>query len=212
MRIGLFGHGKMGKMVQRLAEQKGDTIVECAEADVCIDFSHASVVLKHLKWALAHHKPLIIGTTAWEDEESEAHVLAANHEGAVLAAPNFSVGVAIFTRLLKEARALLKDYEIAGVEYHHSQKVDAPSGTAKALASTLKTPAPFASVRCGRIPGKYEVIFDSPYDSITFTHEAHNRESYAAGALTAAHWIQGKKGWFTLDDMLRNLYSADHSL
>jgi 4-hydroxy-tetrahydrodipicolinate reductase len=131
---------------------------------------------------------------------------------AALAAPNFSLGVACFTKLLGQARALFKNYEIAGVEYHHSEKKDAPSGTAKMIARSLGMASPFASVRVGRNPGKHEVIFDSPHDSVTLIHEAHGRESFAAGALTAAHWIIGKKGWLTLDDLLRDLYSTHYSV
>lgn len=213
MKIGLFGHGKMGMMVAHLAEERGDSVVAPGEADVCIDFSHQSVVLDHVKWSIAHHTPIIIGTTGWEKDEEVARACIEKSSIAALASPNFSLGVACFTQLLQHARALLKDYSVAGVEFHHSQKQDAPSGTAKVMARALAMPIPFASVRCGRIPGKHEVIFDSSWDSITLVHEAHNRESFAAGALAAAHWIQGKKtGWYTIDDMLRDLYSAHYAL
>ena len=152
-----------------------------------------------------------------------------NSSIGALAAANFSLGVILFIQLLKKARSLFSDYEVAGVEYHHNQKKDAPSGTARTIMEalaipfassgtaqmikeTLKMNTPFASVRCGRIPGKHEVLFDSPFDSITLTHEAHNRESFARGAVKAAAWIQGKQGWYTLDEMLRTLYSAHYSI
>ena len=135
-----------------------------------------------------------------------------NSSIGALAAANFSLGVILFIQLLKKARSLFSDYEVAGVEYHHNQKKDAPSGTAQMIKETLKMNTPFASVRCGRIPGKHEVLFDSPFDSITLTHEAHNRESFARGAVKAAAWIQGKQGWYTLDEMLRTLYSAHYSI
>lgn len=212
MKVGLFGQGKMGKLVAQMAEEKGYQVVTAEEAEVCIDFSHHSIVLDHVKWAIAHNTPLIIGTTGWEEDENEVRSLIEKSSIAALASPNFSLGVACFTKLLRHARALLQDYSVAGVEFHHSQKQDAPSGTAKALAHALQISTPFASVRCGRIPGKHEVIFDSPWDSITLVHEAHNRESFAAGALTAAYWIQGKTGWYSIDDMLRDLYSTHHPL
>ncbi len=202
----------MGKSVERLAKLRDDQIVAPEDADICIDFSHHTVVLSHVQWAAAHQKSIIIGTTGWEKDEKAARACIEKSSIAALFSPNFSLGVACFTQLLHLARALLKDYDVAGVEYHHNQKQDAPSGTAIAMARALKMPAPFASVRCGHIPGKHEVIFDSPLDSITLIHEAHNRDSFAAGALTAAHWIQGKTGWYTLDDMLRDLYSAHYAL
>ena len=202
----------MGKSIESLAQLRGDQVVPIEDAEVCIDFSHPTGVLDHVSWAAAHQKSIIIGTTGWEKDGKAVHDCVENSSIAALFSPNFSLGVACFNHLLLQARALLKDYDVAGVEYHHNHKQDAPSGTAIAMARALKMPAPFASVRCGRIPGKHEVIFDSPFDSITLVHEAHNRESFAAGALTAAHWIQDKTGWYTLDDMLRDLYSAHYAL
>lgn len=208
MKIGLFGHGKMGKMVKRLALELNHSVVEPSDADVCIDFSHASVVLEHIKWAVEREKPLVIGTTGWESDMKAARSLIDKSKTAVLFSPNFSLGVAHFIHLLKYARARLADYEVAGVEYHHSQKQDSPSGTAKRIAEALDMSTPFASVRCGSIAGKHEVLFDSPFDTITLIHEARNREDFARGALKAAAWIRDKKGWYTLDD----LYSADYPL
>lgn len=212
MKIGLFGHGKMGTLVGLLAEKRGDTLVDPSAADVCIDFSHASVVLNHVQWAVEHHKPLVIGTTGWENDHETARKLIEKSNTAALASPNFSLGMACFIKLLQQARTLFKEYAVAGIEHHHSEKKDAPSGTAKQIANTLNMKTPFTSVRCGRIPGKHEVLFDSPFDSITLTHEAHNRESFASGALTAASWIQTKKGWYTLDEMLRDLYGTHLTL
>lgn len=212
MKIGLFGYGKMGKMVEKLSLELGHSIVDFKEAEVCIDFSHATVVLKHVKWAAHHHIPLVIGTTGWEADMEEAKKLIELGSTAALFSPNFSLGVAYFTLLLKQAKRFFSDYEIAGVEYHHSQKKDSPSGTAKYIAKALEMHAPFASVRVGKVVGKHEVIFDSSVDAITLTHEAHNREGFALGALKAAAWILNKKGWYSLDDMLRSLYSTSDSL
>lgn len=195
-------------MVERLALELNCSVVDPSNADVCIDFSHATVVLEHIKWAVEWEKPLVIGTTGWESDMKAAHSLVEKSKIGVIFSPNFSLGVAHFIHLLKHARARLLDYEIAGVEYHHNQKQDRPSGTAKRISEALNMSMPFASVRCGSITGKHEVLFDSPFDTITLIHEARNREDFAKGALRAAAWIRDKKGWYTLDD----LYSADYPL
>jgi 4-hydroxy-tetrahydrodipicolinate reductase len=209
MKIGLFGYGKMGKMVEQAALKEGHTVCDVQEAEVCVDFSHADVVLKHVAWAAAVKKPIIIGTTGWEKELGAAQVVITQGGGtAALFSPNFALGMAHFIHLLKQAHALFQGYDCAGVEYHHKQKKDAPSGTAKMMARILGMLTPFTSVRCGNITGKHEVIFDSPYDTITLIHEAHNREAMARGALRAAEWIVDKKGWYTLDDMLSSSHNS----
>ncbi len=206
MKIGLLGYGKMGKMVELAAKSRGYAIVDAPQADVFIDFSHPDAVLKHVNVAISQKKPIIIGTTGWGAKIPEVKALVEKSTIGALFSPNFSLGMAIFIKLLEQARASLRTYELAGVEYHHSQKKDAPSGTAIQIASKLGMKTPFASVRCGTLCGKHEVHFDSPFDTITLTHEAHNREGFAQGAVTAALWILDKKGWFTLDDMLHSTH------
>ncbi|MCH9627827.1 MAG: 4-hydroxy-tetrahydrodipicolinate reductase [Chlamydiales bacterium] len=197
-------------MVARLAKERGHEIVETPhEADVCIDFSSASGVVEHIREACEASVPIVIGTTGWETDIPVVQTLVEKSGIAALYAPNFSLGVALFRKLLKEARAQLTDYEIAGIEWHHQQKKDAPSGTACAIAKELDMPTPFSSVRCGSVVGKHSVFFDSLGDTITLTHEAKNREGFALGALKAAEWIIDQKGWLTLDDML---YSADYTV
>jgi len=210
MKVLLFGYGKMGKMVAQIADTRDHQLVSSLdEADVCIDFSAGEVVLDHVRLACAAAVPIVIGTTGWESDLSIAQDLVEKSENAALYAPNFSLGVAFFRKLLKEAHHLFADYEIAGVEFHHQQKKDAPSGTAKAIAEDLEMPTPFSSVRCGSLIGKHEILFDSPVDTITLTHEAKNREGFALGAVKAAEWILDQKGWCTLDDML---HSADYAV
>lgn len=206
MKIGLFGYGKMGKMVAQVAAREGHALCEVQEAEVCIDFSHADVVLKHVAWAAAERKPIIIGTTGWEKEMGAAQAEVEKNQTAALFSPNFALGMAYFIHLLKRARSLFEGYDLAGVEYHHKEKKDAPSGTAKVIAQALDMNTPFTSIRCGTMTGKHEVIFDSPFDTITLVHEAHNREAMARGALKAAEWIVDKKGWYTLDDMLSSAH------
>lgn len=212
MKIAILGNGKMGSMVKELAPKMGHTLVDSSFAEVFIDFSHPSKVLSHIQLAIDSQCPLIIGTTGWEEHLERGKKLVSESTIAALFSPNFSLGVQLFHLLLQKARALFKNYEAAGVEFHHSGKIDAPSGTAKSMARTLGLKRDFASVRCGRIAGRHEVLFDSADDTITLTHEAHGRESFARGALEAAQWILNKKGWYTIDDMLRCLYSADHPL
>jgi 4-hydroxy-tetrahydrodipicolinate reductase len=210
VKISLFGYGKMGKMVARIAEARDHQVVRSLEeADVCIDFSVAGAVIDHVKMTCAAHVPIVIGTTGWDDNLPAVQKLVTESESAALYAPNFSIGIAFFRTLLKEARQLFSEYEAAGIEFHHLKKKDAPSGTAKAIADDLDLPAPFSSVRCGSLVGKHEVIFDSPVEIVTVTHETKNREGFALGAVQAAEWICDKEGWFSLDDML---HRSDYAL
>ncbi len=209
MKFALFGFGKMGKLVARIAEARDHQIVHfLEEADACIDFSSPAAVLGHIEQACSAGVPIVIGTTGWEESLPAARKLVEENGTAALYAPNFSVGIALFRKLLLEARHLFAGYEIAGVETHHAQKKDAPSGTAKAIASDLHIP-PFSSIRLGSIVGRHEVIFDSPVETVTLKHEAKNREGFALGAVQAAEWIPDQKGWLTLDDML---HSSDYAI
>jgi 4-hydroxy-tetrahydrodipicolinate reductase len=199
----------MGKLVAHIAEDRGHQIVPTAEdADAYIDFSVADAVLRHVEEACLKRKPIVIGTTGWEKDMQAARQLVEKNKSAALYASNFSLGIAHFRALLKEARHLLAGFEAAGFEIHHNQKKDAPSGTAKSIACDLETP-PFSSLRLGSIIGQHEVVFDSPYETITIKHSAKNREGFALGAVHAAEWIHEKKGWLTLDDML---HSSDYSV
>jgi 4-hydroxy-tetrahydrodipicolinate reductase len=212
MKIALFGHGKMGKMVEKIALEEGHSCVSLNEADVGIDFSHPEAVISHIQQAAEKKKPIVIGTTGWDSEIEMAKNLVEKSCMAALYSSNFSLGMAYFHLLLKQARSLFSDYDVAGVEYHHNQKKDSPSGTAKAIAKTLEMKTPFTSVRCGRITGKHEVIFDSPFDTVTLIHEAHGREAFARGALAAAQWLRDKKGWYTLDDLLRSSHGSHNPI
>lgn len=197
----------MAKEVREIAQMRGHTCLLSLEgSSVALDFSHHSVILDHIKLACSLGIPVVIGTTGWEDSLPLAKELVQNAGIGVLYSPNFSLGVAYFQRLLQQARSLFSEYAACGIEYHHQEKKDAPSGTAKALAQALGI-APFASVRCGWLVGKHEVLFDSPVETITLTHEAKNRKGFAQGAVIAAEWILGKKGWFSLNDLL---HSIDH--
>lgn len=226
MKIALLGDGKMNRLIAELALLSGHEITarfsrtcgtlqdnpsKLESAEVAIDFSHSSAVLDHLDSCLSFGKPLVIGTTGWEEHLSLAKQKVKEKQGSCFFAPNFSIGIYLFQKIVSHAAALFQphaDYDVSGIEYHHQQKRDQPSGTAKALIDQLlqqmprlKT-LPFSSVRCGHIPGTHSLLFDSPCDTITLTHEARNRQGFAQGALLAAEWLLTRKGFFNLDDMM----------
>lgn len=225
MKIALIGHGKMGRLVETLANQQGHTVVaifnretiapnKLREADVCIDFSHPEAALDHIYASTEASTNLVMGTTGWTEHLSEAQKLVDKSGIGFIYSPNFSLGVALFLRMVKAAAQMVNPfhaYDVGLFEAHHNKKVDAPSGTAKILADTLsrsmagrpasKQPE-ISSMRCGSIPGTHTITFDSPSDTITLTHQARNREGFAEGALYAAEWLKNKKGFFTLDDLL----------
>ncbi len=221
MKIALFGYGKMNRLVASLAKEEGHEICaifsqskaqgELKKADIAIDFSSSTCVLAHVKLASQAKIPIVIGTTGWK-QEKEAQEIVMEEGTAALYAPNFSVGIYLFYELLKKASTLFQNYEAIGIETHHSKKKDAPSGTAKEIEAIFDNKLPFHSIRIGSHPGKHEVVFDSPYDTIHLVHEARNKEGFAKGALTCANWLIGKKGWYTIDAVYRSLYSTDHSI
>lgn len=213
MRIALFGYGKMGRMVEVMAKREGYAVVQKELADVCIDFSHADGVLDHLAQAISLKKPMVIGTTGWEKDLKRAKTLVQKSDTAALYSPNFSLGMALFHQMLEKIVPIMRafpQYEGAGIECHHSQKKDMPSGTAKKIEEQFALP--FTSLRVGQVPGTHTIIYDSAVDTITLSHAARSREGFAEGALRAAQWIIGKRGWFTFDEMVRSLYSAHYSL
>lgn len=227
MKIALIGYGKMGKLLHSLAETKGHSIIAIVDskqplssrssqeaiqqADVCIDFSTPESVLENVKFLSARKKNIVMGTTGWSKDLPKVQEMIAKSSTGFLHAPNFSIGVVLFLQILEKAAHLIspfQDYDIAGLEIHHKQKLDSPSGTAKAITSKLEPilankPLTFSSARVGNTPGTHSVIFDSPVDTITLTHAARNREGFVHGAITAAEWLQGKQGMFTLDDILK---------
>lgn len=230
MKIALFGDGKMGKLVEACAIAQGHEIVSkigrrsseadwnhVAKAEVCIDFSHSSCVTNHVRFCAKQGKNLIIGTTGWENDEDEVREIVNTSGIGCLYSPNFATGVQLFIRLVEYAAQLLNpfsDYDVNVTEAHHRHKVDAPSGTAKQLISRLAELMPRAnelpctSIRCGYIPGTHTVQFDSPADTITLTHQARNREGFAKGALQAAEWLQGRQGFYTMQDLIDHLMTS----
>lgn len=229
MKIALFGYGNMGKLIASMANnQKMEIVAICSKTtnlpqtkrdaikncDVIIDFSSPECAIDHIMFALDLEKPIVIGTTGWEDKIESIKMEILRREGSCLYSPNFAIGVHLFLRMATYAAKLLSpfaEYDASGIEWHHKRKKDAPSGTAKMIQKAIKImnptmeEIPFSSVRCGEIIGKHSLIWDSPTDFIELTHEAKNRESFASGALKAAKWIVGKKGFFTIDDMINEI-------
>lgn len=224
MKIALLGYGKMGKLVEHIALKQGHKIIlqhhsqselqpHALKADIAIDFSQAEAVIPHLEWCLKQGIPLLIGTTGWEYSLPAAKKRVKESNGCCLYSPNFSIGIYLFQQILSSAASLFqsfKEYDVAGIESHHQEKKDLPSGTAKKLTQQIKDLMPrlgsfaFNSVRCGHMPGTHTLIFDSPIDTITLSHEARNREGFAQGALLAAEWLLGKKGFFTFEEFIQN--------
>lgn len=230
MNIGLFGYGRMGQLIARLAEAQGDTIVARVDApsdsvpfeamDVAIDFSLPEAAFENISRCLQAGVPVISGTTGWLDRYGEAVTLCEKVGGAFLYASNFSLGVNLFFEL-NEALARLMEkapgYTASIEEIHHTAKLDAPSGTAISLAEGIVAHSsyeawkpgeqpgkglPVHSRRIGDTPGTHTVSYSSPVDRIDIVHTAHNREGFALGALFAAAWIRDKKGVFSMRDVL----------
>jgi 4-hydroxy-tetrahydrodipicolinate reductase len=227
MKIVLFGNGRMSDAIRKLAElskrhciiatisRTDQSIAPLADADAAIDFSHPAAVITNLQSCIAANTPLVIGTTGWEERLSDAKKLINQHPNfACLFSPNFSIGVYLYKQIIAHAAMLMQpfdEYDACGIEYHHRHKIDSPSGTAKALTQTIQNAMPrlpsfhFTSVRCGELPGIHSILFDSPFDTITLTHEARSRQGFAQGALLAAEWLAEKRGFFSFEEMMLSI-------
>ena len=177
------------------------------DAEVAIDFSSADAVPANARALASRGLSLVIGTTGWQDEaEALRRDLGALPVG-VIAAPNFAIGVNVFFAVAQRAAALVAQRGFAAWihEAHHAAKKDAPSGTALALQRVVEASGldvDVSSTRAGHIPGTHTVGFDSPAETITLMHTARDRTAFARGALEAARWIHGRRGWFTMQEML----------
>ena len=216
----LVGHGRMGKLVESLAPASGLSIAgivtsanaeaEWPEADVAIDFSVGAAVPHTLRRLISRGTPVVVGTTGWHDHQEELRSWMLENGGAVVVAPNFAIGVNVFLALAERAGELFAAQPSFGAwihELHHATKKDAPSGTAMAAERALRNggfsaDVPIASTRAGAIPGTHTIGFDAASETITLTHQARDRAAFARGAIAAARWIQGRKGWFSMRDVL----------
>ena len=230
MNIALFGYGRMGKMIEALAESRGHQIVaridldtvtiDFSQMDVAIDFSIPDSAFGNISNCLKHKVPVISGTTGWLADYDKAIQLCEEEQGAFIYASNFSLGVNVFFELNQQLAKMMKQlrqYEVSITEIHHTQKLDAPSGTAITLAEgileysdytgwrldeAVENKIQIASKRIGEVPGTHTIDYKSNVDSIEIKHTAHNREGFALGALIAAEWLVGKTGVFSMKDVL----------
>ena len=227
MKVVLVGHGKMGQLVGTLAPQYdcevagvidpaspfhggGPDAPGWAGVDVAIDFSTPDSVTTNAMVLAQRGISLVIGTTGWSQHEAALRQAIAGAGVGIVVAPNFSTGVVLFEALVARAAALFapqQDFASFIHEAHHSAKKDAPSGTALALKRTMEQagysrPIDVSATRAGYIPGTHTVGFDGPAETMTLTHAARDRTAFARGALAAARWVHGKRGWFTMRDVL----------
>jgi 4-hydroxy-tetrahydrodipicolinate reductase len=188
----------------------GITKTLLARADVAVEFTTPQYAATNVRACVAAGCPVICGTTGWDSARSDVEDEVRAKGGALLWAPNFSIGVHLFSRIVEYAARLMKeasaDFDAHMIETHHNQKVDAPSGTARSLAervaNAIGSTMPITSVRLGSVPGTHTVMFDGAFEQIKLEHIARDRRVFATGALTAAKWIVGKTGVFTFDHML----------
>ena len=217
MKIAILGYGKMGQAIERIALQRGHKIIlkansqnpadtaDFSAVEVAIDFSTPDTAFSNISSALTQGIPVISGTTAWLEKQTEAEQLAMENNTAFLYASNFSIGVNLFFELNKKLAQLMSNheqYQASMKEVHHIHKLDAPSGTAISLAEDMQGEIHIESERTGEVPGTHIITYQSGIDSIEIKHEAHNRQGFALGAVLAAEWIKDKKGVFSMSDML----------
>lgn len=238
MNIALFGYGKMGKVIEKIAEERGHQIVarvnrehpkeslDLSNVDAVIEFSIPEKAKENITFCLENNLPVIIGTTGWYDHLIELTELAKSKKGAFLHSTNFSLGVNVFFELNKQLAKIMnqfKDYNASVVEIHHTEKLDAPSGTGITLCEGLianhesystwqnvkkteikdQQTLSIESLRLPDVPGTHEVKYESSIDTIEIKHTAHNREGFGLGSVIAAEWIAGKQGVFTMQDVLK---------
>lgn len=231
MNIALLGYGKMGKTIEQIALKRGHKIVltvdkddegyDITKADVAIDFSIPMVAFQNISNCINNGVPVISGTTGWLEHFDKAVAMCHEKQGAFIYASNFSLGVNIFFELNKTLAKMMRalnQYHVSMEEIHHTQKLDAPSGTAISLANGIiannnnyeawkldeaaERTIPITAKRIADVPGTHTVTYQSDVDTISIEHVAHTREGFALGAVIAAEWLVGKTGVFTMNDVL----------
>ena len=227
MNVLLVGHGRMGRLVGDLAPEYGFEVAGVIDpqsplhgggpendrwrgVDVAIDFSFPDAVKTNVPALASHAVNIVIGTTGWQADEPVVRRAVTDAGIGVVVAPNFSTGVVLFEAIVARAAALFAAQQEFGAflhEAHHAAKKDAPSGTALLLTHAMveagfPRPIDVSSTRAGYIPGTHTVGFDGPAETIVLSHAARDRTAFARGALTAAKWVAGRRGWFTMKDVL----------
>jgi 4-hydroxy-tetrahydrodipicolinate reductase len=238
MNIALIGYGKMGKAIEEIAISRGHSVVvkfnsqnplessQLRTTDVAIEFSQPDLALKHIKLCADGQIPIVVGTTAWEEHLPEIINHIDKREASLIYSSNFSIGVNLFFEMNKHLARLMNDktdYVASITEVHHTQKIDAPSGTAVTLAKDLisnhpaysswkltgqsenmeKSDLPISAIREENVPGTHLISYTSEIDTLTIEHQAHNRKGFALGAVIAAEFIHKKQGVYTMSDILK---------
>jgi 4-hydroxy-tetrahydrodipicolinate reductase len=224
-RLAIIGDGRMGRAVAALAPDRGFEVValiglegnahgagitrdRLAGAQVAIEFTEPAAAADNALACIAAGVPVVVGTTGWYDRLAQVEAAARAAGGALLWAPNFAAGVVLFGALLERAGALFagSGFDARMVETHHAAKKDAPSGTAislgRAFAAAGRAAPEITSIRVGHVPGTHELLLDGPFEQIRLVHEARDRRVFADGALRAAAWLRGRRGVFTMNDVL----------
>lgn len=238
MNILILGYGKMGKIISEIAETRGHSIsgkinienreelnsLDPSKIDVAIEFSQPEAAVENISWAMTRGIPVVSGTTGWLSRKSEIEILTSEHNGAFFYASNYSIGVNIFFKVNEFLAKLMNEtsgYQASLEEIHHTEKKDAPSGTAITLAEGIirnmnnltgwhlngQSPENEQSLaitakRIDPAPGTHIIRYSSEIDQIEISHTAHSRQGFALGAILVAEWIQGKKGVLSMDDFL----------
>tara|TARA_Y100000310_G_C20512724_1_gene729663 strand:+ start:196 stop:900 length:705 start_codon:yes stop_codon:yes gene_type:complete len=232
MNIAIIGYGKMGHIIEKVAVDKGITVKAKIDptaedathkeinsesldgVDVCIEFTLPDVAVSNIKKIAALGKNIVVGTTAWYDNLEDVRKLVEENNIGLIYSPNFSIGVNVFFRLIADVSKMMDkihDYDVKMSEAHHIHKKDAPSGTAKKIASIIKdnvdrvNDIDIKSIREGEVPGTHIVKFESDADIIELEHKAKNREGFALGSVMAAEWVNGKKGIYSIEDMMNEI-------
>jgi len=221
-KLAIIGLGKMGRLIDQLSHDRGFEVVarlgrndsvtadSLCGAEVAVEFTTAASAPANVRAAIEAGCPVVVGTTGWDNQRADIERLVHDRKGAVLMAPNFSPGIAAFAAIAKVAARTLRTmpgFDAHIVETHHAAKKDSPSGTARSLASQTSPEwggtIPVTSIRVGSVPGTHEFLFDAPFEQIRLVHVARDRRVFAEGALQAARWLIGKRGVFTMNDLLQ---------
>ena len=233
MKIALLGYGKMGQVIEKIALERGHEIVlkktststysGLEKADVAIEFSIPESAIGNIKQCFDTNTPVVCGTTGWLEHYEEIVSTCKQQNGSFIYASNFSLGVNIFFELneyLARMMSKIDQYQVAIEEIHHTQKLDSPSGTAITIAKGIIENSKYTNwtldkasekeilidaKRIENVPGTHSVFYESKVDQIEIKHTAHNREGFALGAVIAAEWLAGKKGVFTMKDVLSSI-------
>lgn len=229
MKIALIGYGVMGRLIESIAVGRGHEItirvdepearlssdelaLKLEGADAAIEFSIPDAVERNIEACMKAGVPLVEGTTGWNEKVENVKELVNEHEGGFVYGANFSIGMNLFYHLVRKASDLFSkfdDYEVFIEEQHHSRKLDSPSGTALKLkdlvSESYKDEFSISATRAGNIPGTHRVGFDGTADQVLLEHSARSREGFAAGAVLAAEWVAGKKGFWEFTEVIEEV-------